>query len=545
VVMTLPDVIETEVFASLDGSGDFLGDDDRLLRVKADSGVTLDEGRDGAQQLNPPKVGAGACELSDEDGRYSPLNAASPYYQRLLPGKPVLYQAKHGTRRLYRSHIPYRSHVYYRGLGVWPLGRHVVDDLEQQAEIGNRRVRLSSLGWETLLTKATVTVALKITPLVSECFTALLDAVNWPTALRDVATSDTRLASWWCDERHPWDAMLELLASEGPGMFGVRRDGTFFFENRNYRAVAARATTSQATFYDRVAGQQTPYRAHLRYRSHRLYRGRVAGLVHANIRPLNPLRSIYNRATYTTRRRTTGALQQVYQYGASLTLAANQSMPLFVRPSDPFMNAVSPVAGTDYVVSSGSATVALTYSSGILAILTVTAGASGATIDGVTSSGLQLRAQPLTVVSETTVENSVDASDSIARYSPIPGRDVPLTYAVQGWPEIEPANAVGVCDAWVLRQQELRPLISFVIQGDDAAHLETVLRLRESDRVTVTDAHLNLSAAELWVNATQFKISGAGGRTVELTVLAEVCDTLTGAIWDRDLWDDPAAVWGI
>lgn len=544
-VMILPDTIETEVFCSLDGSGDFLGDDDRLFRVKADSGVTLDGGRDGAQQLNPPKVSAGSCELSDEDGRYSPLNAASPYYQRLLPGKPVLYQAKHGTRRLYRSHIPYRSHVYYRGLGVWLLGRHVVDDLEQQAEIGTRRVKVSSLGWETMLGRAPVTVPLMTAPLVSECFTALLDAVNWPADKRDIATSDTRLAYWWADERHPWDAMLELMASEGPGMFGIRRDGTFYLENRNYRALAPRSTASQAAFYDRVAGQRTHYRAHLLYRAHRPYRGRISGLVHSNIRPLNSLRSIYNRATYTTRRRTTGTLQKVYDYGASLTLAANQTQPLFARPPDPFLNAVSPVAGTDYVVSSGSATVTMTYSSGILAILTVTAGASGATIDGVTSGGLQLRAQPLTVVSETTVENSVDASDSIEKYSPVPGQDVPLTYPIQGWPEIEPGNAIGVCDAWVLRQQELRPLMSFVIQGDDAAHLVPVLRLRESDRFTLTDAHLNLSAANFWVNAFQLKISGAGGRTVELTVLAEACDTLSGAVWDQSLWDDSAAVWGV
>ena len=543
-VTTGYDVLEAEVHVSLDGSGDFLGEHDRLFKVKADTGITLDEGRDGAQQLNPPKIGSGDFDLSDKSGIYSPNNAASPYYQRLLPGKPIRYQAKHGDRRLYRSHIPYRSHVYYRGLGVWPLGRHVLDDLNPDPTIGNRRAKVTTIGYETLLARATVTIPLMLNPLVSECFTAYLDAVGWPTDKRDIATSDTRLLLYWADERHPWDGMLELLAAEGPGMFGVRRDGTFYFEARSSRALKTRSTTSQATLFDRKAGERTRYRAHTLYRSHRPYRGRIDGLVHTNLKPINPLKNIINRATYTTRRRTTGTLQKIYEYGASLVLSADQSRALFIRPSDPFVGAIAPVAATDYTVSAGSATVTLTYSSGFLAIVTVTAGASGATIDGVTSTGLQLRAQPLTVLSETTVQNTVDASDSIAKYSPIPGQNIPITYPVQGWAEIDPAEAEAVCNAWVLRQEELRPLVSFTIQGSDAAHLERILRFRESDRFTLVDAHTGLDGVDFWLNASQLKISGAGGRTVELAVLAEVCDSIFGAVWDVSLWDDTAATWG-
>jgi hypothetical protein len=340
--------------------------------------------------------------------------------------------------------------------------------------------------------------------------------------------------------------MVELLAAEGPGWFGVERDGTFVFENRNYRTTAPRSTTSQLTLYDRIAGERTRYRAHLPYRSHRLYRGRIDGLVHTNLKPLNPLKNVYNRATAPTRLRAAAPSPvQVYQYGASLVLGANQARTLFVRPSDPFVGAVPPALGVDYQVTAGSASVSLTYTSGFLAIVRVQAGAGGATIDGVTSTGLQLRAQPLTVVSEATVENTVDASASIAKFSPIPGQAVPITLALSGWAEIDPAQAEAVCDAWVLRQQELRPLVSFTIQGNDAAHLEAILRLRESDRITIYDAASRIDGADFWVNAMKLRVAGAGGRTVELDVLAEACDSLSGAVWDRDLWNDSSAVWGV
>lgn len=532
------DRLDLEVHVSLDGSGDFLGSDDRLFKVKADTGVTLDEGRDGAQQLNPPKITAGDFDLSDPLGVYTPTNAGSPYYQRLLPGKPMRYQAKHGDRQLYRSHIPYRSHVYYRGKGVWPLARHVLDDLDPDPTVGNRRVKVSTLGWETLLARAVVSIPVMSTPLVSECFTAYLDAVGWPLDKRAISVSDTRLLFYYADERHPWDGMLELLAAEGPGMFGVRRDGTFYFENRNFRSTATRSTVNQATFYDRIDGQRTRYRAHSLYRSHRPYRGRINGLVHTGLKPLNPLKNILNRATFTTRRRALAVSPSViWSLGADLDLSSAASRTLIVKPSDPFQNAITPTSPTDYTVAGGTVSVSLSAASGLVAFVTVTKTGGSPIV-----SGLQLRAQPLTVVGETTVQNTIDASASIAKYSPIPGQNIPITLPIQGWAEIDAAQAEAVCNSWVLRQQELRPLVSFTIVGNDAAHLERILRLRPSDRITLIDAHLGLSD-DFWVNAMQLRIADARGSTVELAVLAEACDTVSGAVWDVDRWD--SGVWGV
>lgn len=525
--MTSPEGQYTaHVAVSWDGTGAFDGPYDVVTTdVDSDPGVVIAEGRDGAQQLAPPKVNSGAFELINESARYSQENASSPLYQRVEPNKPVGYGMRYGARGLYREHRLYREHDYYRGRASVALGSQMIDELVERSIWGDRRVGVTTIGVETLLTRAPVTVALMTNVRIDQCFTALLNAAGWPSSARRIDVSDTTLLYWWCDARDPWSAMLELLASEGPGTFGVDRDGVFYFESRNHRTIESASTTSQATYYDRVEPDALWY-TELDY---------------------NPaFKNIRNRATYRTRRRSVGALQKVWEYGTTLTLTAGQSISLAARPADPFTGALSPALTTDYVLTAGSATVTLTGSSGFVAFITITAGAGGATINGPggATTGLQLRAQPLTVLSETTVSNTVDASASIERYSPIPGADIPLTLEVAGWPEIDAAAAQAVCNAWVLRQMWPRPTVTFVVPNADAAHVDQIMRRRVSDRLTLVQAHSGLDA-DVWINSLELRLFGFDGARAELVVGAEKCDTLSGAVWDLSLWNDPSAVWGV
>jgi hypothetical protein len=189
--------------------------------------------------------------------------------------------------------------------------------------------------------------------------------------------------------------------------------------------------------------------------------------------------------------------------------------------------------------SGGTVSVTLNATSGLVAFVTVTATSGTPTV-----AGLQLRAQPLTVASETTAQNTVDASTSIATYSPIPGRGIPITLSVSGWPEVDPVTAEAVCNAWVLRYQVPRPLVTVTLRNADAEHVRQILDRMPSDRITLTEANTGLSA-DVWVNSAQLRISGAGGRVVELVLGCELCDELAGAVWDVSLWDDPSAVWGV
>lgn len=524
--MTVPATLDLTVEISLDGTGDYTGlNDDVTDAVAVEPGIAVDEGREGARALNPPKAPYWGMELHNEDGRYSQENAGGVAYQVLIPGRPTRVTALHGERRAYRSHTLYRDHVPYRGRAPYTIASGGIEDIGQTTEFGRQRVRIESRGTMAVLVHQAVTVAVQANVRTDQAIGLLLDAAGWPSDLRAISVGDTTLAYWWCDERKPWDAILELLASEGPCQLYQDADGVIHFENRNYRTITSRSVTSQASFADVDTG----------------------GLWFVGLSYDPGFKNIYNRATYSTRRRSLGSLQKVWEYGATLTLTANQSVTLIIRPSDgnPFQDAVTPASGTDYTVSAGSlSSVTLSASSGLVAFLTLTAGASGATVVGVTSTGIQLRARPLAVVSETVVQNDVDASASIAKYSPIPGGDVPRTLAVQGWPEIEPVGAQAVCNGWVNRYKEQHPQVSIAIRNADGDHVREILTRQVSDRITLADANTGL-AADVWVETKQTRISGAGGRRIECVLGCELVDVLAGAIWDVSEWDDPAAVWGV
>jgi hypothetical protein len=546
--MPLPPTVDARVEISWDGSGAFTGPyDDVTADVFGTPGLTVEGGRDGAQTLSPPRINAAGFSLENDDGRYSQERPDSPVYQRVLPGRPVQVRVGFGERVVYRSHERYRAHLPYRGRASYLWGRYLIDQLSQETAVGTRAVAVAALGYESVLTKAKVSIGVMANPRVDQCFTALLDAVGWPSDKRAVDVADTTLLWWWCDERAPWDAMLELLAAEGPGYFGVDREGVFRFESRNHRITAPRSTTSQADLWDITSGQQTLYRSHALYRSHIGYRGRLAGTYFTRLSYDPGFKSVYNRATYPTTRRALGSLGMVWQYGTPFSLSGGQSRTLIARPSDPFQNAVVPALGTDYTVSGGPVTVTLSATSGLVAFITITATGGSTTVSGPTASpttGLQLRAQPLAVVSQTTVTNSIDASESIAKYSPIPGADIPITLDLAAWPELDVAMAEAVCNAWVVKQQIPRALITVTLRNATAAQLEQVFRRAVSDRVTIHERNTGLTG-DAWINAVAITVSGAGGRVIEAVLQCERTDEAAGAVWDLSRWDDAAAIWGI
>lgn len=536
--MTLTATIAARVLVSWDGTGAFTGPyDDVTNDVMGDPGISVDLGKDGARALDPPKVHSASFEVTNDDGAYSQEHPSSPVYQLVLPGRPVKIQALVGATDHYDAHTPYDETDPYDGIGTYDLARTAIDEISQTTELGSYRVKFSTLGIESLLVAGAVTVGVMTAPRVDQAITAILDAVGWPAANRAVSVSDTQLLYWWCDDRPPWDALLELLRAEGPGAIYVTGDGVFHFENRNYRTTAARSSSSQASFFDEDAGAAQPYDATAPYDAPDYYDGRVSGLWFTALTYDPGFRNIYNRATYTTRRRTLQALGVVWSYGADLALSGGASITLIARPNDPFQSAVAPVLATDYTVSGGTVSVSLSATSGLVAFITITATSGTPTV-----SGLQLRAQALTSTYETTVQNSVDASVSIAKFSPIPGQNIPRVLSVDGWPEIDQANAQAVCDAWVNRYQKQRPAVTIVLRNANAAHVLQMLRRTVSDRITLTERNTGL-AADVWVNSVQYQISGAGGRVVAVVLGCEKVEEVGGAVWDLSPWN--TGVWGV
>lgn len=508
--------------------------------VPGDPGLVIDTGRDGSRALSPPKVPSASFDLRNDHKRYSNEYGGSPVYQLVRPGTPVVLSATYGTPRLYRADGLYRADAAYRGIAYWPLARTRIDEASQDATLGAQRVSVSTLGATSTLVGTSITVPLQTAIRTDQAVTMILDAAGWPAGRRSIALGDTTLLYWWVDGTSAWDALLTVTASEGPGVLYEDNDGVLHWEGRNYRAVTPRSTTPQAAFFDSRATAGVPYRGDRLYRANRLYRGNAGALYFQTLTYQPGWRTIYARATYATKRRAPTGTIVVWRYGADITLSAGQVRTLFAKPTDPFQAAVAPALTTDYVLTSGSATVALTYASGILAIITVTAGGAGCTITGPAGSptgGLQLRAQSLAVVSETIVQSSIAPTSGVSVDGAI------QTLSVAGWPEVDVAMAEGVCNAWVTRYNVPRPQVTISVRAVDSAHFREIVSRQVSDRISLRSDQTGI-AADVWIESREIVVAGAGGTHVEAVWQCEKVDTIVGFVWDgsTSLWD--SAIWG-
>lgn len=430
--------------------------------VRASPAPTTDRGRDQLRSLSPPMAGAADAELDNRTKIYSAENGLSALAGQLEPGRGVQWQAYYaGTR-------------YYLWTGV-------LDDLPQHPEPGKWSVSIPALGTLSRLKgKTGLTSALYSDITTDVALGYVLDAAGLTdTSKRVFSTGRTTLRWFWISKDDDlFDLAVSIFNSEGPGA-NLYEDGQgrIHFEDRYYRLLTTRCLTSQATFRD--TGTEPAYSAF------RYDRG-ISGVV--------------NIATVTHRKRAAaGSVSVIWSLGATLTLAAGEARSFVVTPSssDPFTGALTPVAATDYTVSAGAVTPSLDRTSGPSCVLTMTAGAAGATV-----TGLQVRAKPVAVTYTTNLANTVDATSSIARYGKRP-------YSLATLDEIDLEVQQDFANAIVGQYQEPRPTVQIVLNNGDAARMTQILTRELSDRVTVIEPQTGLST-DMFVERVQHTIESGG-----------------------------------
>lgn len=135
-------------------------------------------------------------------------------------------------------------------------------------------------------------------------------------------------------------------------------------------------------------------------------------------------------------------------------------------------------AGGDFTVTAGSlSSVSLDRTSGATVTITLTAGASGATV-----TGLRLRAQEVSVDNTIDVKNSIDDGAT--------GR--PWNGPIRA--EISVNEAQGLVNSVVSRYSAVRPLVTFTFAANrgDAAATQALSRAI-GDRITIVDAQTGLN----------------------------------------------------
>ena len=469
-------IIELAIDRNSDGSFTDTDEDitsDVLLPV----GIRCYRGNDVSVSLTPPRVGDLQAELRNDDDEYSPGSTVQA-------GRPV------------RLRID--------GENVW---RGYLERPTQHPEYSRQSVSISALGVMRRLRGISVTTGLYRGIRTDEAIDHVLDAAGWPAADRQIDRNTGTVLEWfWADADDAWSLLQMLFYSEGPGaILAEGPGGEIIFRGRRYLINDVRATTTQATF---AAGGSPPVTGRFVYDD---------GEEH-----------VINSASAVSIRRSAKAVEPIWEFGEQVNLGIGEVRTIAARAlgAGPFMNAVVPVVGTDYtVLSGGLASAALSRTSGQSTDLTLTAGTQGVQL-----TGLQIRAAPVTVDSETLVMDGRNETASIDLYG---RRTLPDSYALS--PDIQINVLQSLVDAIVSWHATGQPQVAVPTFNLDGMARDAQVNLQLGDRVSVDAQAGNIQISGL------FNVSGIEQRIktteyLETVFYGNESIDVPYAVWDTGQW---------
>lgn len=426
--------------------GSFTNPYDNVTDDVLDRGITVTYGREQGRQLSPGAVGSAAMVLCNAARLYSPERADSPLADDIGPARPVRFQVAHdGT--------------------IYPIFTGRIDDFNLRADYADRSADISALDGLALLQGLDITTEILTAPRTGQIVDRILDAVGW-TAARDLDPGATHPRYWWADSEDAFDALQAVVRSEGPPAIAyVAPDGTFVFRDRHHRLLDAVSRTSQATFAQPEFDCDGPPVTGFDYTAPFEYE--------------HGWRDIINSVKLDVADRVSDSGPSVvWEYGSPLTIVSGETIELEASASDPFVAAITPVAGTDYTVAGGTLSVSLTRTSGQSTGVRLTA------VGAVTVSGLQLRATSLPQASVTKILQADPSSVSAHGER---------TYQQQV-PWVNSADALAVAQLVIAHYATRRPTVKVRVVSCDDEHFEQVVTRTISDRITIVNGELGLDA---------------------------------------------------
>ncbi len=413
------------------------------------SDITATYGRDQERQLSPATVGSSSFTLNNLSRKYSPENADSPLHGDLDPARTM------------RAQVEWDGQTY-------PLFRGRIEDFSVKADFADRTVDLTFLDGMNDLSGNELSTGVYASMRTGALIHTVLDEAGW-TGGRDIDPGATVVKYWWVDGTDALSAIQDLVKSEGPPAVAyVAPDGTFVFRDRHHRMLRQESRTAQALFHAGALGECTE-------------EGVPSGAL-SLAKPFtyaHGWKDIINSVTFTVAERAPAPdLEQVWQDTTTYTLALGQSLDLTVSSADPFVNAVTPVAGTDIVYSGpGVVGVLLNRTSGASAKLTLQA--IGGTV---TITSIQVRARSLST--RQTYRVSMTDAGSITRHGE---RAYPNDAPWAG-----PEDARAIASMVLLHYATRRPTVQIRIVSSDPAHFAQVLTRTVSDRIHITNEEMRL-----------------------------------------------------
>jgi len=429
-----------------DGDGSFSPGDD--VTPDLISEVTATYGRDQERQLNPAAVGSSAFTLNNSNGTYYPDDPSSPLFGDLNPAREMRAQVQYDTT-------------------TYPIARGRIDDYDLRVDRANRTVEFTFLDGLNDLQGVKLSTGVYTAMRTGALIDTILDLAGW-TGGRDIDLGATVVPYWWAEGTDAFAAINELVKSEGPPSIAyVGPDNTFIFRDRHHRLLRTESVSVQAEFSAQAVGCDSPASTGLDF---------TAPFTYAH-----GWRDIINSVSFDVPERiVSGDLEDVWTSEDTISLGIGQSTEIAISTSDPFVDAVTPVSGTDYTVSgAGTLNVVMSRTSGQSVKITLLA-VGGAVV----VSSLKLRAKPITVTKTIKVTRQDTGSITL--------------HGERAYPDAAPwanANDADAIAGMVLLQYaQRRPTVQLRVVSENPEHFVQLLTRTVSDRIHITHGEASLDA---------------------------------------------------
>lgn len=477
-----------KVYADWNDDGDFAdaGEDVTTRVLDGRTPLTFKYGRDTGRALSPISPGEAHFALNNQSRDYSGENTSSPLYGNVVPARPVQVTA-------IVSGVPT---VLFCGQ---------LDDFKLNPDFNDRYLNVDCIDPLGSLRGAQVSTGLYQGLRPGEAIGVLLDAVGWPAALRDLDVGATVMPYWWLDRDDAYDALMDLVASEGPpALVTVDTAGRLVFRDRHHRLQRAASTTVQSTW--RSSGAEP--------------------LVSSPADYNHGWKEIINSVVFQLPQRAgAGVASVVWQSQGQVSIAAGDTLSIVAQASDPFTGAVVPVQTTafddagngngDYTLLSGTVTITLGRTSGLSTTVFVqsTGGTTAVIAD------LQLRAYSIATVN--TIQLTAEDQGSIAKYG---RRSLPDDHAPK-W--ASNGDAAAIAQIILGQRGERLPTISVTMVAANTARLTQQLNRDLSDRVHLVETHTGLDA-DCYIEQISHEISQGGAEHRTTFGLEKIPAQVTG-----------------
>lgn len=458
------------------------GEDVSLRSLGLRTPLEMEYGRDIARSLSAIRPGGMSLELNNISRDYSPDNPGSPLYGYLSPGKPVLV----------RGTFEGKSYTLFRGF---------LDGYEIIPDKGQRSVRFTVRDFlGSKLGATTVSTALYPSVQTGEAVHRVLDALGWPEADRDIDPGASTIRYWWEQDATGLDAVTRIAAAEGPPAFAfIDPSGKMVFRDRHHRIMRPESLASQAVFRDELI--EPTFCAPMTYDI--------------------GWRDLVNSIDISVEeRQAESGRTRVFESEDTVSLGTGETRILRAVTSEPFLGALTPVAGVDYTVRSGAVSVSLSRDSGQVIEISLTA-TSAAVL-----AGMAVRAFSVPVAR--TWQIHVEDPGSIERNGPrSPDTDIP-------WVGVHDALAIGTI--LVGQRSERLPVVTITLNGGRAARLREILSRDLSDRVRIIEGE-TFTDHEFFIEQISHTVNQVGyDHRAEFG-----CERIRTQVVPLFTFDDPAA----